>query len=131
MTHIVEPNSFETLKEWLGTFPNQKTGRPTSTTDDGNKYVEFSHYALSRPDDVEEITRIVCIQTRRRLDDYLNRRYGMIEWRIPLELDVENTYSVLRYSDDGPDMDVLVNRQCFKDKNWKRIKAYCRLYRAP
>lgn len=122
--------NFADLVEWLASFPDQGAGDPCGVCQTGEPYVVFSHTALARSEDVEVIEREVARSMACRLDDYLRSRGGRIYWRIPFESEIRDDAAVVRFSEDGPDVDFLTDRKCFKDHNWKRVSAYCRVYRA-
>lgn len=127
---MMDFDSFASLKDALDKLPDQVTGLPASVSDVGEEYVQFFESALSRPDDVAVIERAVANRMWRSMNDYLSRREGRIYWRIPFETDIDDHAVVLRYDDNGPDMDFLTNRKCYTDKSWKRVACYARLYRA-
>ena len=130
MRVFVDFDNFSGLKKWLAELPNQTVGDPTAICETGEPYIEFQESALARPGDVEVIEREVARRMGRRLGEYLDPRKGRIYWRIPFESDIDQTNVVVRYDENGPDLDPVLDRKCVMDKNWRRITAYCRLYRA-
>lgn len=122
--------SFSAIEKWLAELPDQVDGIPSGISDCGEPYVEFIETALSRPDDVKTIEGMVARHMSRRLQEYLEPRKGRIYWRIRFESDIDTDAVVVRYDENGPDVDVLTDRPCVLDKNWRRIGCYCRLYRA-
>jgi hypothetical protein len=123
-------NDFASLKAHLAQWPDQAIGLASAVCEAGEKYVEFFEVALARPDDVEVIERLVAQRMSERLRDYLSPRHGRIYWRIPFESEISEWSVVSRYDENGPDRDELTDRKCVKDKNWRRVACYCRLYRA-
>lgn len=118
------------LKGHLDSLPDQQVGNASAISDVGEPYVELFEYAFARPDDVAIIERVVAQRMLLNLNHYLDGRNGRIYWRIPLEWDITPTKIVVKYDDDGPDIDFSTNQKCVKDGNWIKIAAYCRLYRA-
>lgn len=120
------------LQAWLDAIPNQGEGRKgPSAFDDGeaSAYREFFVMGLARPGDETCIESACAWDLKWQLKQYLTCRNGKLHWRIPLEWDISATAVVLRHDPQGPDYDAEADKRCFKDHNWKRIKAYCRLYR--
>ena len=122
--------TFAEHKDWLAKFPDQQDGLPCSVCETGEPYVEFRATALARPGDAATIEGLVADQMKNQLGEYLNGRRGRIYWRIRLETDIDDYPMVARYDDNGPDKDFMTDRRCHLDKNWKRVAAYCRVYRA-
>lgn len=123
-------NSFSDLLQWAKQLPNQTVGIQSAVCETGEPYVGFLEIALARPGDVDAVEADVSKRMHRRVADYLQERKGRIYWRIPMETVREPTAVVVRYDENGPDLDELNDRRCVKDSGWLRIGAYCRLYRA-
>jgi hypothetical protein len=121
---------FESLHHWVKQLPDQTMGDPCAICQMGEPYVELLEQALSRPDDIAVIEIEVARKMLQRMATYLEDKSGRIYWRIPLETVIESHQVVVRYDANGPDIDFITDRKCFVDKNWKRVAAYCRLYRA-
>lgn len=122
--------SFAELQRWIDALPDQHLGVAGALSDVVEPYVEIMEGALARPGDVVVIESIVADFMQRRLKTYLNQRSGRIYWRVPFEWKIAPYPIVVRYDEDGPDIDFVTNQRCIKDKNWIGIKAYCRLVRA-
>lgn len=123
-------SSFGELKTYLAGLSNQVVGAAASVCETGEPYVEFFEVGLARPADVEIIERLVAGRMGVHLQEYLGGRSGRIYWRIPFESEVTEYPIVARYDDNGPDRDVVTDRKCVFDRNWRRVACYCRLYRA-
>lgn len=130
MMMYASAHSFDELKRWLEGFEGQMVGIPTAVCQTGEHYVEFLESALARPGDEKVIESDVARAMQTRLAKYFEDRNGMIYWRIPIEFDVDKTSVVARYDDTGPDREFTTDRKCFLDKNWVRVAAYCRVFRA-
>ena len=50
-----------------------------------------------------------------------------IYWRVPLEWETRPTGVIISYAEDGDKVDHVTDKRCFKDENWVRVAAYCRL----
>lgn len=124
-------NSFSDLLQWAKQLPNQTVGIQSAVCETGEPYVEVYHYAYARPDDAEFIESVVAKQMHGAMKAYLEERSGRIYWRIPLETIREPMRVIIRYDENGPDVDHVTDRKCVMDGNWVAVKAYCRLYRAP
>mgnify|MGYP001612549790 FL=1 len=120
--------SFSDLREWLASFPDQVAGKVGPFTETSTPYMEFFSRSFSRPDDVTVIEVMVARDMQRQLEIYFNNNRGKIHWRIPLETEVRPAHIVLRYDENGPDMDYVLDKRCHTDKNWRDVAAYCRLY---
>jgi hypothetical protein len=123
-------HSFAELKKIADGLDDQTTGEPNAICEIGTPYIEFLHKGLARPGDEAIIERVVVGAMVRALNVYLGDKHGTIYWRERLEMDVGPYGVVLRYDNNGPDIDEVTNRRCVKDKNWVRIGIYCRLVRA-
>lgn len=121
---------FADLKDRLAGLENQTIGVAGAVCETGEEYVQFQEYALSRPDDVAVIERIVARRMARRLLDYLGARGGRIYWRIPFEAEISPYAVVIRFDENGADTDAVSDRRCVLDRNWRRVASYCRVYRA-
>ena len=122
--------SFDELKYALDNLPNQTDGDPCAVCQIGEPYIEFKVAMLARPGDEKIVERHVVSEIIRQLNEYLDGRGGRIYWRIRFESDVCEHAEILRLDVNGPDVDFITNERCVKDKNWRRIAAYCRLVRA-
>lgn len=127
---IPEFDTFGELALYLSNLPNQTKGQPAAVCETGEPYVEFYESALARPDDIGVIERIVDLRMTRSLNDYMRYRRGRIYWRSPFEHEVCVAPVVIRYDDSGPDTDILTDRKCHLDKNWRSVSCYCRFYQA-
>lgn len=123
-------HDFGDLKRWLSDIPDQEDGDPAAICQTGEPYVEIYVTALARPADIAPIEHEVAREARKRLSAYFNGKSGTIYWRMRPECVVEDAEVVEKYDNNGPDTDTIVDRKCFKDKNWKRVSFYCRLFRA-
>lgn len=123
-------DTFESLQRRLAELPNQTMGNPSAVCETGEQYVVFSELGLARPDDVKTIEAEVAARMSRRLHEYLDKRFGRIYWRIPFEYEISDYGVIIRYDENGIDIDPTTNRKCVMDKKWKRVACYCRLYRA-
>lgn len=127
---MTETDSFASIKEWLDGLPDQTEGIAGRICQTGEPYVEFFASAIARPDDCEAVERNVAKLFRCYLEQYFSDRKGIIYWRERFESHVSDHQEVIRYDAFGPDVDPITNRQCYADRNWKRLAVYCRLYRA-
>lgn len=121
---------FECIKRRLADLPSQKMGTQQSVCETGELYIEFYEDGLARPDDVKIIERSVAQRMWRSLASHLDARKGTVYWRVPFEYEIIPTHVIVRYDDEGHDVDELLDRKCVKDKNWVSLKCYCRLYRS-
>ncbi len=123
-------STFEELKEWISGLPNrQANGSPTNIcSQTGDEYVEvFSRHA-ARPGDEKYAEKMVVEDMQRQICKlFTDRLHGTIYWRVPLETQIQKWSRVKEYREDGPDVDFLTDRRCVMDRNWKAVKAYCRL----
>jgi hypothetical protein len=130
--HNAEFNDLASLKRYLDNrFPNAGYG-VSSLSATGEEYVEIAFSALSRsaPTDEEIVSRFVVIAFSQLLMSYLDQTRGQLYWRIPLEEGWIDAPQVVRYDDNGPDIDFYTDRRCFLDRDWKRYGIYCRLLRS-
>ncbi len=126
----IESDDLASLKRYMGVrFPNpvRGTGHVAAT---GEKYVEIAFSALSRPADMAIVSRFVFVTFSELLMSYLDQTCGQIYWRIPLEEDWIDVPQVVRYDENGPDIDFYTDRRCVLDRDWKRYGIYCRLLRS-
>lgn len=126
----VEVLSFEDLRRWLASIPNQSRGTGI-TSMNGRPYIEFSQMGIARPGDEAMVERVVAQTMQHTLVAYFSLRPGHLYWRLPLETDISAWSIITRYDDEGPDQDWITNRRCHVDKNWLRVAAYCRLVKEP
>lgn len=122
--------NFADVKLALEELPSQRVGNASAVCETGEVYTEFFEYGLARPKDAEVIERLVAQRMWRSLDLYLSARNGTVYWRVPFEHEIGQTNVVVRYDEDGTDVDPITERKCVMDKDWIKIACYCRLYRA-
>lgn len=122
--------TFKELEAALAGLPDQCIGRPMAFCENGLAYVTVHESALARPADVATIEAKVVDRMASRLTTALGGAEGRIYWRNPLEWDIEDTYVIERFADDGDFVDFLTDRRCFVDRNWKRVTGYARLSRS-
>ena len=122
--------NFSELHAWADSIKDQTDGVPSSVCETGELYVTFCHKALSRPEDVSKIEEVVAEGMGQLLSTYIKQRHGRLYWRTRLETVVNDWEIVSKIDINGPDEDFVTVLKCFKDKNWKRVGAYCRLYKA-
>lgn len=127
---MYEVSGFKELADRLKGLPDQTIGLPCHVCETGEPYQEFFSFGLARPDDVAVVERAVAGDMSKRLDEYLNSRGGRIYWRIPFEWEITQKPVVVRYDENGPDKDPVMDRKCVMDKNWLKVACYCRVYRA-
>jgi hypothetical protein len=125
-----EFTTFEGIKRWLESIPGQIDGPAGPLTEVGKVYQEFMSAGICRPPDVDMVERFVAERFRRQLEEYFHDRSGTIVWRIKFESEIWDFPQIVKYHDDGPDLDVVTDLRCTIDQNWKAVRAYCRLYRA-
>jgi len=126
-----EYDGFDELRASLDRLPDQTDGDAAAICQTGEMYEEFFHVAIAREADIKAVERMVVKEFSRQIGAYLGKRHGRIYWRKRLETDISPYEVVVKFDDvNGPDVDFVTNRRCFKDKAWFRVACYCRLYRA-
>ena len=106
----------------------------------GVTYSEVNSMALARPGDEKIIEKIVCT-------DFLTKIIGFIdavqlsrnpvggkirlEWRIRPMFEVGNYPVVVKYEENGPDVDGRTDKRCVKDNDWNFIKVRARVAVVP
>jgi hypothetical protein len=124
--------SFVELRTWLDNIIAQTDGVPSAICETGEPYLSFRHYALARPEDVSVIEKVVADAMQESLATYMKDRHGTLYWRTRLETSINDRTIIEKFDDvKGPDKDFITDRKCFMDKNWKKVGAFCRLYKAP
>lgn len=124
----------------------QVDGQPMHVDELGQEYVTLIETSLVRPGDVAIATGFVLQRGMRRLKDFVinellktgfpvartvDGQTGVIHWRVRPEFAAEKHPVVLRYADDGPDIDHVTDRRCFKDHDWLLAKLYMRVSFVP
>lgn len=122
--------TFVELKAWLAALPDQAMGTAGAVCETGEPYVEFAAFGIARPRDEAAVEAVVAECMERQIQRYFEDRKGRIYWRVPLETAVDQHAIVIRYDVNGPGTDFLTDQRCVLDKNWVRLAAYCRLYKA-
>ena len=128
--NVPDASTFAELRFLLDRLPDQTEGDPCAICQTGEPYVEFIVDMLARPGDEAAIERCAVELFSRQLSRYLSDKSGRIYWRTRLEHEWSPAYVVVRFDVNGPDLDYITDQRCVTDKNWRRIKGYCRLYRA-
>lgn len=129
-TFVGGVGSLAELQEWISKLPNrQEIGSPSPVCEQtGEAYEEIYYGHWARPGDEAFAEKLVAIHMQRRIAGLFDgRRNGVVYWRIPLEYEIRDDMQPIEYRDDGPDIDFLLDRRCVMDRNWKTVKAYCRL----
>lgn len=122
--------TFESLKVWFDSMPDQRMGRAASLCETGDTYTEFFAKGLARPGDEMVVEVEVAEQMYRTLVSHFANKRGRIYIRIPLEWEIKPHSVVVRLDENGPDIDFTTNEKCVMDHNWRRVACYCRLFRA-
>ena len=130
MTWLGPVKSFDELKTKLAAIPDQCIGRASSICQTVDKYEEISVRIWSRPDDLAHMESVAANEMATCLSRFLSGKEGRLYWRIPLETEIRHAHQVLRWDDNGPDFDFILDRRGYFDKDWRQICAYARLYRA-
>jgi hypothetical protein len=120
--------TFDQLKASLAALPNrQELGSPTTICEQtGEEYVEIFAAHMARPGDEKVAEEVVASWMQRQIYElFTDRVNGTTYWRVPLDFSIDSSQVIIEYRDDGPSIDVLTDRRCVMDRNWKRVAAYC------
>lgn len=123
-------DSLECLKSALERLPNKQVlAKPIWYCEEtGEAFREVYAWQIFRPGDEIYAERAVAKMMKFRIQEiFTDRVHGTIYWRMPLEWEISSSPQVIRYCDDGPDYDAMIDRKCQMDHNFKVLKAYCRL----
>lgn len=123
--------SFDELRERLKALvPDQCIGEPSTVCETGDRYQSILVKVWSRPEDLEALTKVAANEMADKLSEALSGKNGKLYWRIPLETANSPGHTVIKWDDDGPDIDFALDKRGYFDKNWIIIKAYARFFRA-
>lgn len=128
--YLGDYGSLAELKAAINLLPNKQIlAKPQGICEaTGEEFKEIYVRHICRPGDEVFAERHVAQQMGWRIGElFTDRIYGTIYWRIPLEWEIVSAPQIVRYCEDGPDIDYVMDKRCLKDHTFRAIKAYCRL----
>lgn len=122
-------NSLSRLREQVENIDGFK-----GATIDGNLnspcYETFVTTTICRPADLQFAKNFVRSTFCDRIFSYVGSSFlnPLVIWRTTPEVEIAAAPQVIRYAEDGPELDRWTDKKCYKDHNWLSVGAYARLY---